>query len=159
MFITSYKATLQKNRLMALEPVRDYLCGDGDDTIKSTASAANVFVNCMHLHEDAEERMVVLCLNASGRVTGCFEAATGGINAVHFDVAGIIRKVLMMNCVSFIMAHNHPGESMTPSREDLDATEQVKQAADLLGLRLLDHFIISGISGDCLSFREEGYIK
>ena len=159
MFITSYKATLQKNRLMALEPVRDYLCCDGDDCIKSTASAANVFVNCMHLHEEAEEHMVVLCLNASGRVTGCFEAATGGINAVHFDVAGIIRKVLMMKCVSFIMAHNHPGGTNSPSSEDLDATERVKEAAEMLGLRLLDHFIIAGPTGDYISLREEGYIK
>ena len=159
MFITSYKATLQKNRLMALEPVRDYLYCNGDDTVKSTADAARVFVDCIRLHEEAEEHMVVLCLNASGRITGCFEMTSGGINAVNFDVAGIMRKVLMMNCVSFIMAHNHPGESMTPSREDLDTTEAVKAASELLGLRLLDHFIISGISGDYLSFREEGYIK
>ena len=159
MFITSYKATLQKNRLMALEPVRDYLCGDGDDTIKNTAAAAHVFVDCIRLHEEADEHMVVLCLNASGRVTGCFEMTSGSIMSVPFDVGGIMRKVLMMNCVSFIMAHNHPGESMTPSREDLDATEAVKAASELLGLRLLDHFIISGISGDYLSFREEGYIK
>ena len=159
MFITSYKATLQKNRLMALEPVRDYLYCNGDDTVKSTADAARVFVDCIRLHEEAEEHMVVLCLNASGRITGCFEMTSGGINAVNFDVAGIMRKVLMMNCVSFIMAHNHPGESMTPSREDLDATEQVKQAADLLGLRLLDHFIIAGPTGDYISLREEGYIK
>ncbi len=159
MFITSYKATLQKNRLMALEPVREYLCCDGDDTIRSTAAAAHVLVDCIRLHEEAEEHLVVLCMNASGRLTGMFETGSGGINAVHFDVAGILRKVLMMNCVSFIVAHNHPGETLSPSQEDLDATELVRKAADLLGLRMLDHFIISGISGKYLSLREEGYIK
>ena len=159
MFITSYKATLQKNRLMALEPVRDYLCGDGDDRVTSTATAAHVLVDCIRMHEEAEEHMVVLCMNSSGRITGVFETSGGSINAVHFDVAGIMRKVLMMNCVSFIMAHNHPGEGLTPSGEDLAVTEQVKQAAELLGLRLLDHFIISGISGDYMSFREEGYLS
>ena len=159
MFITSYKATLQKNRLMALEPVRDYLCGDGDDKITSTATAAHVLVNCLRLHEEAEEHMVVLCMNASGRITGVFETTSGGINAVHFDITGIMRKVLMMNCVSFIMAHNHPGESLSPSPEDLAATETARKAAELLGLKLLDHFIVSGITGDYLSFREEGYMS
>ena len=159
MFITSYKATLQKNRLMALEPVRDYLCGEGEDRVTSTTSAAHVLVNCIRLHEEAEEHMVVLCMNASGRITGMFEMSNGSINAVNFDVGGIMRKVLMMNCVSFIMAHNHPGESLIPSGEDIAATKQVRQAAELLGLKLLDHFIISGVSGEYLSFREEGYFK
>ncbi len=89
MFITSYKPVLQKNRLMALEPVRDYLCGDGDDTVRSTAAAAHVFVDCIRLHEEADEHMVVLCLNASGRVTGCFEMTAGSIMNVPFDVGGI----------------------------------------------------------------------
>ncbi len=159
MFITSYKATLQKNRLMALEPVRDYLCCDGDDLVKNTAAAAHVFVDCIRLHEEADEHMVVLCLNASGRVTGCFEMTSGSIMSVPFDVGGIMRKVLMMNCVSFIMAHNHPGGTNSPSSEDLDATERVKEAAEMLGLRLLDHFIIAGPMGDYISLREEGYIK
>ena len=159
MFITSYKATLQKNRLMALEPVRDYLCGDDEDRITSTAAAARVFVDCIRLHEEADEHMVVLCLNASGRVTGMFEMTGGGINSVQFDVTGILRKVLMMNCVSFIMAHNHPGGTLRPSQLDLEATEEVLKAANILNLRLLDHFIICGPSGDYLSFREEGYIK
>lgn len=159
MFITSYKATLQKNRLMTLEPVRDYLCGDGEDCVRSTAEAARVFVDCIRMHEEAEEHMVVLCLNAAGRVTGMFETSCGSISAVHFDVQGIMRKVLMMNCVSFILAHNHPGGTTTPSSEDLEATEAVQKAAEILGLRFLDHFIIAGISGEYMSFREEGYIK
>ena len=158
MFITSYKPVLQKNRLMTLEPVREYLCYDGDDTIKSTRSAAHVLVNCIRMHEEAEEHMVALCLNASGRVTGMFETTCGSINTVHFDIQGIMRKVLMMNCVSFILAHNHPGGTTNPSPEDLAATEQVKNAANLLGLRFLDHFIIGGLSGQYTSLREEGYI-
>ena len=158
MFITSYKPVLKKNRLMALEPVREYLCGDGEDRVRSTAQAARIFVDCIRLHEEADEHMVVLCMYASGRVTGMFEMTGGSINAVHFDVTGIMRKVLMMNCVSFILAHNHPGESLSPSGEDLNATKMVAQAAELLGLRFLDHFIISGISGDYLSMKEEGYM-
>ena len=157
MFITSYKPTLQKNHLMTLEPVREYLCHDGADMVRSTADAARVLTDCLHLHEEAEEHMVVLCLNASSKLIGLFDTSCGSINSVYFDVAGIIRKVLMMNCVSFIMAHNHPGGTVTPSAEDLDATKGVREAADLLGLGLLDHFIVSGVTGRYTSLREEGY--
>lgn len=159
MFITSYKPALQKNRLMTLEPVRDYLCCDGDDMIQSSTDAARVFVNCIRLHEEAEEHVVVLCLNSSGQITGLFETTSGSINSCNFDVTGIMRKVLMMNCVSFILAHNHPGGTTSPSREDLEATKRLKKAADLLGLRMLDHFIIAGITGQYASLREGGYMK
>ena len=158
MCITSYKPVLKKNRLMALEPVREYACGDGEDRVRSTADAARVFVKCLRMHEEAEEHLVVLCLNASGRITGIFEACGGSVSAVQFDIPGMMRKVLMMNCVSFVVAHNHPGEMLSPSADDLNATKMVAQAADLLGLRFLDHFIISGITGDYLSMKEEGYM-
>ncbi|WP_313903098.1 JAB domain-containing protein [Geoalkalibacter halelectricus] len=38
--------------------------------------------------------------------------------------------------------HNHPSGDPTPSREDMDITKRLKEAADLLGIRLLDHVII-----------------
>ena len=40
-----------------------------------------------------------------------------------------------------------------------EATEKVKAAADPLGLRMLDHFIIAGITGQYASLREAGYMK
>ncbi len=158
MFITSYKPTLQKNRLFIMEPIRDYLCGDGEDCVRSTRDAANVFTSCLHMHEEAEEHLVTLCLNSSGRITGMFEACGGSIDAVHFASRDILRKALMLNAVSIIVAHNHPGGTPTPSAEDLEATEALKRACDVIGIRLLDHFIIAGITGVYTSLREDGYM-
>ena len=156
MFVTSYKPTLQKNRLFVMEPVREYLCGDGEDRIRSTADAGRFFTSCLHMEEEAEEHLVTLCLNAAGRITGILESCGGAFDAVQFAPRDILRKALMLNAVSIIVAHNHPGGTTAPSKEDLDATENLKKACQVLGVNLLDHFIISGISGDYTSLREEG---
>ena len=155
MFITSYKPTLHKNRLFTMEPVRDYLCHDGGDQIRSTLDAARIFTSCLCLQEEAEEHFVTLCLNCGGRVTGLFETGGGSTNSVQFSPRDIIRKALMLNAVSIIVAHNHPGGTPTPSKEDLDATEALKRSCDVVGLSLLDHIIVEGITGDYISLREE----
>lgn len=61
------------------------------------------------------------------------------------------KSVLLSSASSIILVHNHPSSDPAPSREDLEITRRLKEGADLLGIRLLDHIII----GDgCLSFAE-----
>ena len=62
----------------------------------------------------------------------------------------------MLNAVSIIVAHNHPGGTPNPSQEDIDATASLKKACEVIGLNLMDHFIIQGITGDYTSLREAG---
>ena len=48
-----------------------------------------------------------------------------------------------MSCNTIIIAHNHPSGDLKPSSEDLEVTKKLKQAGDLLGIKLLDHIIVS----------------
>jgi len=155
MFIFSYRARIGKNQPVLMETVGQYMTDL--DQVKSTADAGHVFIDAIRMHEEAEEVIVCLCLNASGRVTGMFEHSGGGNRTVMFDVGGIVRKALMLNAVSIILAHNHPGGSLRPSSEDIDATKQVQKACDVVGIRFLDHFIISS-DGLYTSLKEEGYV-
>jgi len=52
--------------------------------------------------------------------------------------------------------HNHPSGDPSPSREDREFTRRLASAADLVGLRLLDHVVV-GREG-CVSFREAGLL-
>jgi hypothetical protein len=53
-------------------------------------------------------------------------------------------------------AHNHPSGVAEPSQADLDITRQLKNALDLVDIRVLDHLIIAG--GDTVSFAERGLV-
>ncbi len=54
------------------------------------------------------------------------------------------------------VVHNHPSGDPTPSQADIDVTEQIRQAGEVLGITLHDHLVI-GKSRE-LSFRSEGYL-
>lgn len=54
--------------------------------------------------------------------------------------------------------HNHPTGDLTPSSEDIAITRRLKEAGDLLGIRVLDHIIVDTDSGDSRSFSEMGLL-
>ena len=59
----------------------------------------------------------------------------------------VFAEAIVQRASAIIVAHNHPSGNLTPSVEDLDITKRLKQAGEILGIRVLDHLIIS----------EEGY--
>jgi DNA repair protein RadC len=69
----------------------------------------------------------------------------------------IFRDAIRESGSSLIIAHNHPSGVLTPSREDIEVTKRVADAGKIIGIRLVDHVIISERS--YLSLREERYIE
>ena len=122
--------------------------------VHSTSDAGKIL--CAMFQHEQTESVRLLCLNAGGKVLKLALLNEGDINAVHFSVRKIVETALSAKAVSVILAHNHPGGTLTPSREDLDATNSAKAALSTVGIQLLDHLIISG-DGYC-SLREDGYL-
>ena len=122
--------------------------------IRSTLDAGKAC--CAMYRNQADESVRILCLNARGKIVKREEVAKGDVNAVHFPVRKIVETAVIRKAVSVILTHNHPGGTLSPSREDLDATEAAKTALGTIGVRLLDHLIVSG--EDYYSLRENGYL-
>ena len=122
--------------------------------IRSTLDAGQIC--CSMYHNQTDESVRILCLNARGKIIKRDEVAKGDVNAVHFPVRKIVETAVLSKAVSVILTHNHPGGTLSPSREDLDATEAAKAALSTIGVRLLDHLIVSG--DDYYSLRENGYL-
>ncbi len=122
--------------------------------IRSTSDAGRI---CRALFRNQlEESVRMLCLDASGKIVKRVEISRGDVNAVHFPIRKIVEASISSKATSVILTHNHPGGTLTPSQEDLAATESVRAALDPIGVRLLDHLIISG--DDYCSLRETGYL-
>ena len=122
--------------------------------IRSTLDAGRDVIAMFRGRQDESVR--ILCLNASGKVVRRARIAEGDVNAVHFPIRKLVEEALACKAVSVILAHNHPGGTMAPSQEDLDATKAAKAALETVGIRLLDHPIVSG--DNYCSLREEGYL-
>jgi DNA repair protein RadC len=55
----------------------------------------------------------------------------------------VLQRAILCGAVSFLLAHNHPSGSTEPSSEDLRFTSTMAQAADFIGIRFLDHVIVT----------------
>jgi len=78
----------------------------------------------------------------------------GTVNASLAAPREIFIEALRAQAVSLIIVHNHPSGDPTPSQEDIRLTAQIREAGNLIGIRLLDHIIIGDAS--YVSLRERG---
>lgn len=98
------------------------------------------------------EEFLLLYLSTSLTVNGWIRLHTGGIQNCSVDLRLILGIALQTASSAIIMAHNHPSGDTTPSREDCTLTTQIAQACKILGIRFLDHVILS--ESDAYSFRD-----
>lgn len=80
----------------------------------------------------------------------------GTINMSLMPVREIFVEALRYQAVHILLLHNHPSGDATPSRQDIEITGQIAQAARLLNIPLLDHIIIG--DNTFTSLKEKGYL-
>ncbi len=102
------------------------------------------------------EYFKVLFLNNACDLLGYTLISQGGLTNTMADVRIILQAALLTNATSIILAHNHPSGNLKPSREDIALTENIKKAAQLLCISVIDHIIMSEDS--YYSFSDEGRI-
>ncbi len=100
------------------------------------------------------EHMGVLCLDSKNHVIAFEKISVGTVNASLAHPRECFKAAIKHSAVAVIFVHNHPSGDPTPSNEDVQLTKQLKNAADLLGIELLDHIIIG--DGDWRSLKEKG---
>ena len=111
---------------------------------KHIKSPGDIYKAFSWLADEIQENLYVLCLNSNNKVIGFYQAAKGTNNNVRTTMADIIRPALLTNAVSIILIHNHPSGGARASAADRRFTKDAKKAAELFGIRLFDHIIISG---------------
>ena len=115
--------------------------GAEDDLVyDSPETVGNYFMEEMR-HEN-QEIVIVLCLSSKGRLLGRRIISRGSINAAILDPREIYKEALSRRAASIILLHNHPSGDPSPSEEDIEITNRISQAGEMIGVPLLDHLII-----------------
>lgn len=96
-----------------------------------------------------------LWLDARNRLIASEELFRGSLTQTSVYPREIVRRALQHNAAAVIFAHNHPSGIADPSGADEHLTSALQQALGLIDVRLLDHFIIAGMT-DPYSFSEHG---
>lgn len=102
------------------------------------------------------EVFTVLFLNNQHQIISYEELFRGTINRVEVHPREIIRFAMKMNASAIILAHNHPSGNPEPSDADRQVTFRIKEACTLMGIKLLDHFVVG--HKNCVSFLERGWL-
>jgi len=110
-------------------------------TIRATPDV--VAVASPLLRGRSRERLVLVICDQAHRVISCDVLSEGSADRAMFPVREVVVAALRRDGRAFALAHNHPGGDPTPSPADLAATAQVEDAAAAVGLRFLDHVVIT----------------
>ena len=122
--------------------------GDVVSNPRSAATVARAVIG-----SEITECVLVIFLDARHRVTGYAEVARGTINASRLSPRDVLVPSLLANAAA--IAHN-PSTDPSPSRADRVVTVALRDAAELVGLQLLDHLIVTPTAH--FSFRgDEGW--
>lgn len=89
-----------------------------------------------------QEHMYVMFLDTKCKLIKNKLISSGTINQSLISPREIFVEALNCNCVNIVLVHNHPSGDPTPSQNDIKSTARVKQAGQIIGIRLLDHIII-----------------
>ncbi|MCA6066241.1 DNA repair protein RadC [Chryseobacterium sp. RG1] len=109
-----------------------------------------------HLSDLRTEEFWAIFLNQSNRIVHFTQLTQGGINQSVVDVRVLFRTALDHFSTGIIIAHNHPSGNLKPSIDDLDITQKIKEAGNMLSIQLLDHLIIT--QNSYFSFSDEGLL-
>lgn len=103
-----------------------------------------------------KEQFFVIYLDTKCKCISYESVSEGSLNASIVHPREVYKGAICKSANSIIVLHNHPSGEPTPSQEDLQITNKLKDTGNIVGIRLLDHIIIG--DGCFISLKEQGYL-
>lgn len=101
------------------------------------------FLRTLYIDNNNNERVYVLCFDASNHMTTYRMLNEGDIKSSSFDIRKLVSIVLETNAASITISHNHPHGVATPSCDDINATKGISSIMYTLKVKFNDHIIIT----------------
>ncbi|OFM84577.1 RadC family protein [Weeksella sp. HMSC059D05] len=89
------------------------------------------------------ESFFTIYLDNSNNVLGYSRIGKGGITSVNVDIRLIFNNAILSLATAIILVHNHPSGKLNPSNADIEITQKIKKAGEILDIKVLDHLIIT----------------
>ena len=102
--------------------------------------------------DSAKEEFHIVTLDTKHQVTACHQISVGTLDASLVHPREVFRAAIKDAASAIILVHNHPSGDPTPSNEDRQVTERLEECGQTLGIRILDHIIVTPFR--CVSLRE-----
>lgn len=89
-----------------------------------------------------QEVLMVLYLDLKSHLITKKIVFKGSLNQSLIHPREIFKYAVKFSAYNLILVHNHPSGDPTPSKQDIEVTEIIKKAGDLLQIKVIDHVIV-----------------
>jgi len=96
--------------------------------------------------DNSREHFAALYLDGASHVVCYSIISIGTANSTLVSPREVFQRAVLVGAVSVLVAHNHPSGKLVASDEDIQTTRRLKGSGELIGVRLLDHVIVSDTS-------------
>jgi len=156
--VTSKPRTLRFKQIKAVyetmtvrEDITNYL-----KTGTRYTAPSQVYETFRFLMHETKEMFLTLHLDGKNRITCMDIVSVGSLNQSIVHPREVFKTACISNAAAILCIHQHPTGDPTPSAEDIAITRRLKEAGEIMGIKLLDHIIIG--DGEYLSFVERGLL-
>ncbi|MEA4920611.1 MAG: DNA repair protein RadC [Clostridiaceae bacterium] len=104
-----------------------------------------------------KETVFLLCLDNKNKVIACVMVGEGSVNSAEISTRRVAELAIKYNAAAIVIAHNHPGGTAIPSKDDIATTKKLIDFCNGIGMPLLDHLVVS--EGDYVSMAQTGTLK
>lgn len=99
------------------------------------------------------EEVCVVNMDSKGHPINFNVVSIGSLNQSIIPMGNVFKTAILSNAASIILMHNHPSSDVSMSRQDENVTKQLMYAGQIMGIAVLDHIIVGGMTGECYSLR------
>ena len=119
-------------------------------------SPSQVFETFSFLMAETKENFITIHLDGKNRIMAMDLVSIGSLNQSIVHPREVFKTACLSNAAALILIHQHPSGDSSASSEDIAITRRLKEAGDIMGIKVLDHIIIG--EGEYLSFVERGLL-
>jgi DNA repair protein RadC len=123
--------------------------------IHNALDLVNYYGPCMR--DLKKEKFKVVMLDVKNKIIKDINISVGSLTESIVHPREALKEIIKESAASVIFLHNHPSGESNPSKNDLDITERLAGACELVGVKVLDHIILG--EGNYFSFAQEGLLK
>ena len=128
----------------------------GEKRKKAITCPSDIYSEIRHYADNEQEHLIVMALNGCHEIIFTKRVSTGLVNRTIVHPRETFADAIRERASAIVIAHNHPSGNLEPSEDDKDVTTRIRKAGEILGIRILDHLIIS--TDAYYSFLEHGLI-
>lgn len=94
---------------------------------------------------ETNECFFMICMDSQSRLLHTVLVSRGTVDETQIYPRQIVELALQYNAASVILVHNHPGTSLTPSKQDIAATRKIIETLGPIDINVIDHIIVAGV--------------